>query len=780
MDGMALPASCQSAGCHNISSWFKLSMSPKFQNFDKCFDRGEISCGGFNEVHGNNVLPHRHRISPQTLIRDEVDNIVLDLLQKPYAEVSQTLAGGEFKLNGSPAVDEANRQLVADYYRSCIDAKDGIEADGTAAFLQLMDEVHRSFARLDVVEESNYVIKNVSGIFSDQSQVYVEDSSDTMWERDWDMFSEANANLARIGIFPLVEISVRESLLYPNKTAVVLSPFYEPVTFDYWRWETRWYREFYRVVMSDFLREAHASHLDKVQHFDKIPRRLMSFEWSLQQKLFRGRRREMQFIKKNVREVVVHDLAIIAPHLGLDKTIVSFGSHYNKTVRTVEVVQPNLIAAIDKLAADQSRETIRSWLLLQAYLQTVDLWEMKWAKRWVHWSAKIHGVANNQTHEERCLTRAQKHFGHVLDSLYIRKEYSSRTTKAVAGLAETIRQQWLRTIAKTTWMTGAGLNFTLAKMQGVKISIGFPQAPDLLKPETIAQHYAGAEVHVGRRDTSELEANVNATSTLQKPHAWKHLHDYFNLERWRITKSWKRVDERLAGHDEWHVKAYSGEIVYSLTKNQLLIPAGALRQPLHSPDAPAWYAYAGLGTSIAREVMRSIDGIGRQYQANGSIVGDTWGELDWRKYTRKLTCFWWRWRDDASEPAHPFSNGLDKMWEGITREQAGTEVSWYAYKAATANQTELSLPGLESMSIPSLYWTARTMPFCSVMPQSGHNYLEAEKSLGPLPPYWKRRDEPLLDSAPYQESLGCGCARCSLEQCHVYGELALDEDVDDD
>lgn len=111
----------------------------------------------------------------------------------------------------------------------------------------------------------------------------------------------------------------------------------------------------------------------------------------------------------------------------------------------------------------------------------------------------------------------------------------------------------------TEWMGEQGKNFTLVKLHKMEISVGYPgvSAPQpsvctcptyadgtqskILKPDSLAEHYSGAEVHYGK-DTWHLEDDSpNAAYSLRRPDKRTHLHDYFNLERGHVKRAWMRL-----------------------------------------------------------------------------------------------------------------------------------------------------------------------------------------------------------------------------------------------
>lgn len=139
------------------------------------------------------------------VMQDGVDAVLRDFLDRPYAEVSESLAGAELKIDGSEQVDAENLAKVAGYYRTCMGSD---RKDSAAAFVELMNEVKRPFAAMDEVKPSQ----------GDGNVTTYEPAVDTgrrMAREDWDMLHSAHVNLVQLGIFPFVKIEVQQSLVDP-------------------------------------------------------------------------------------------------------------------------------------------------------------------------------------------------------------------------------------------------------------------------------------------------------------------------------------------------------------------------------------------------------------------------------------------------------------------------------------------------------------------------------------------------------------------------------------
>lgn len=256
--------------------------------------------------------------------------------------------------------------------------------------------------------------------------------------------------------------------------------------------------------------------------------------------------------------------------------------------------------------------------------------------------------------------------------------------------------------------------------------------------------------------------------SLRRPEKWTHIHDYFNLEGWHISRAWSRLNKAPRSRDEWPILAHSQEPYYSPLHNQLIIPAGIMRKPVFAVGAPGWVNYAGLGSFIGNHMMGAFNGIGQQYQGNGSIRGDTWTEKDVESYGKQINCLGWRWNLKAYNQGRELHSRITESFEAVLGDIYGMEAAHLAWRATQELGKDLYLPGLRQYKRKNLYWIARTQPFCGRSVSSGAR--ERAIMYARTPPYFQRAGEPLIDYPYFMSAYGCkGCMKCFYKTCRVFG-----------
>lgn len=183
-----------------------------------------------------------------------------------------------------------------------------------------------------------------------------------------------------------------------------------------------------------------------------------------------------------------------------------------------------------------------------------------------------------------------------------------------------------------------------------------------------------------------------------------------------------------------------------------------MRRPLWDPMLPSYACYAGLGSFVGKEMIKAVNGVGQQYQANGTIVGETWTDADWEAYNKNRGCYMWRWHETYDNGGRLYEYTLENTWEATMVENDGMEVTYHAWNSSEERAQDLWLPGFKVFSREELYWMFRTLPYCGK--GRGGSWKEHYILYGDKPPFWRAATEPLFDFYPFKRDHDCGFHRC--------------------
>jgi predicted metalloendopeptidase len=177
--------------------------------------------------------------------------------------------------------------------------------------------------------------------------------------------------------------------------------------------------------------------------------------------------------------------------------------------------------------------------------------------------------------------------GDALGRIYIREHLSPEAERHARLILENVVAAFRARVVASDWMSPSSKAGALAKLDNLVIRMG---GPDRI------HDYARL---ITRPD--DLVGNATRVQTLR----WT-----FELE-----KLGRPVDR-----EEWTMSAQSVNGSYSVSRNQVVLPAALLQPPYFQADADDAVNYGALGWFIAHELSHAFDRAGSQYDGFGRRV----------------------------------------------------------------------------------------------------------------------------------------------------------------
>ena len=188
--------------------------------------------------------------------------------------------------------------------------------------------------------------------------------------------------------------------------------------------------------------------------------------------------------------------------------------------------------------------------------------------------------------------------GHPLGQLYVAKYSSPETRKAAEQLVALVKAEFRGRIEKDTWLSPPTRQEALVKIDGMKVSVGYPA-------EWI--DYTGVDI---RRD------------------------DYFGnvvrVNEFRMRRDVARLGKPVK-EDTFVIPNSTLPTVvnaaYQPSLNSIEIPVAFLQAPFYEAKADAAVNFCSVGAVIGHEFTHGFDSMGRLYDAKGN-VRDWWTAAD--------------------------------------------------------------------------------------------------------------------------------------------------------
>jgi putative endopeptidase len=187
---------------------------------------------------------------------------------------------------------------------------------------------------------------------------------------------------------------------------------------------------------------------------------------------------------------------------------------------------------------------------------------------------------------KRVLRETDGALGEALGKLYVERAFSPRAKQKALEIVGNLRIALRVRIQGLDWMSESAKTQALAKLDAMRVKIGYPDS---------------------WRDYSSLE--IGRTSYLANVIAGR----VFEFRR-TLAKTDKPVDRA-----EWSMTPITNNAYYEPTLNEIDFPAGILQPPYFAPEADDAVNYGNIGATIGHEMTHGFDNGGRKYDDRGNL-----------------------------------------------------------------------------------------------------------------------------------------------------------------
>ena len=263
------------------------------------------------------------------------------------------------------------------------------------------------------------------------------------------------------------------------------------------------------------------------------------------------------------------------------------------------VWQPKAVAGISALVKSQPLDMWKDYLAYHA----LDRASPYLPKAFADESFDFHGHVLNGTPQQaerwkRAIDDTSGALGEAIGKLYADKHFTPETKARAEAMVKNILAAFGKRIDAVAWMSPETKAQAKAKLAGLKVGVGYPDA---------------------WRDYSALEVKRDdALGNAQRAGEFEY--------RRNLAKLGKPV-----GHDEWCMLPQTVNAVNLPLENRLLFPAAILQPPFFDPNADDAVNYGGIGAVIGHEVSHSFDNSGALFDADGKLR-NWWTPQDLKKF----------------------------------------------------------------------------------------------------------------------------------------------------
>ncbi len=321
----------------------------------------------------------------------------------------------------------------------------------------------------------------------------------------------------------------------------------------------------------------------------------------------------------------------------------------------VVISQEAYLDAVDNIVNSTDLQTIKDYLVLQILWNTASaLTKEMDDTAFSFYGTALYGVEEQSPDEEQALGAVNGNLGFALGKLYVDEYFPPEAKAQIEELVARMKDATRARIEQLDWMSPETKEAALAKLDTMRVKVGYPDAWRTYENVTIGDSYAD----------SLLSANIA-----------------------EYQRDLARINEPV-DRDEWHMLPQTVNAYYSPTNNEIVFPAAILQPPYFDYQADPAYNYGAIGGTIGHEITHAFDQSGSRFDANGNLV-NWWTPEDDERFTALTDRVVEQYGQIEVRPGL-FVNGELTIGENIA-DMGGMQI---AYDALQAELEEEGDPGL--------------------------------------------------------------------------------------
>lgn len=336
-----------------------------------------------------------------------------------------------------------------------------------------------------------------------------------------------------------------------------------------------------------------------------------------------------------------------------------------------------------------------------------------------------------------CVTDTNTQMGFAVGAMFVREVFHGKSKPMAEQMIDEIRRAFTMNLKNLQWMDAETRKAAEEKANAITDMIGFPDF--ILNPSDLDERY---------RDL------------LIKPN--EYFQNNIRVSKYTLKKALEKLDQTV-NKTAWIMSPSMVNAYYTPTKNQIVFPAGILQSPFYDMQNTDSLNYGGIGVVMGHELTHAFDDQGREYDLHGNL-NRWWNNDTIERFNNRTECFVEQYNTYEVQGRHV--NGRQTLGENIA-DNGGLKAAYHAYLATVKNEKEqLPLPGL-NLTHRQLFFINFAQVWCSAE-TSELTALQIEKDSHCPPKY--RVIGPLSNMVEFSTEFNCptGSRMNPESKCEVW------------
>jgi putative endopeptidase len=269
--------------------------------------------------------------------------------------------------------------------------------------------------------------------------------------------------------------------------------------------------------------------------------------------------------------------------------------------QTVNVENPDYLAAIHHIVTSTDLDTLRAYLTFQVVSAAADaLPTVIDQENFDFYGRRVQGKKEQKERYKRVVDALGGDMGEALGQRFVEVTFPPTAKDRALAMVNEILAEMRHSLQTRAWMSDETRAQGQVKLAALGVKIGYPDE---------------------WRDWSGLAIDRGS-----------YAQNRLNAARFEVARQLRRIAEPV-DPTEWEMPPHLVNAYYHPFRNEIVFPAGILQPPFFDADADDAVNYGGIGAVIAHEITHGFDDQGRRFDENGAFR-DWWTSADQEHFTQ--------------------------------------------------------------------------------------------------------------------------------------------------